>query len=108
MDLTKRLETLRRLLDKKAQQPQVEEVVDAVFDEPPADAAIPVSMLSQVDPMRKPESLEGLSYGEILLLENDGLLTQAEQEWLCYKNPPYPDGTMRLPNIKLLSRRKPK
>jgi hypothetical protein len=58
------------------------------------------------DPNARPPRLAGLSWGEIVTLQSDGnFLTEAEEEWLSFKNVPNPDGSMRMPNIKALMRR---
>jgi hypothetical protein len=87
-DINKRLETLRRLLDEKAKaEPEVEEIVEAIYDQPSREPK---------DPDKRPASLEGLSWHEIELLEIDGLLTQAEKDWKSYRSGPDIFGTPRI------------
>jgi hypothetical protein len=114
MDVAKRLETLKRLLDQKQQPPAPrEEVVDAVFDDDEREKNIlkneepvePNLAPQTIDPDNRPPSLEGLSTWEIILAANDG--DEIAEEYLSYKSVPMMNG-WRMPSIKYLSRRKAK
>ena len=54
---------------------------------------------------KRPKNIEGLTLGDILLLQADGGLDLEAEEWLSMKRIPDPRGGPRLPNLKALARR---
>ncbi len=50
-----------------------------------ADIRVPKPEPEYIDPNQRPKSLEGFSYGEILLFETDGMLSPEEEKWLKRK-----------------------
>jgi len=98
--IDRRVEELKRLLLQKEEvepaQVEVERAPDPIAPEPPP----------YLD--GRPEYLKGLEWQEILILQSDGGLDEAAEDWLSTKNPPSADGASRLPNLKAILRRSKK
>jgi hypothetical protein len=103
-EVLSKLERLRELIKGKEAQTETPAPLEPSINEsaPPEPERV---TLATFDPDKRPKSLEGLSVGEILLLEQDGGLDPEAEEWVSLKNIPNPDGSIRLPNIRALARR---
>jgi hypothetical protein len=88
--ISEKIAKLQSLLEHKKQeeQPQVAEV-GTLYPAPPQDDAAPAEPIlsKQADPTKRPASLEGFSYHEILLFQSLGDLSPEEERWLQSRGP---------------------
>ena len=98
-DIKSDIEKLLTLLKEK-------EAEDPAVDEAPQDASDDDKKPEiDIDPYQRPRSLEGLSWEQIVILECDGHLSRAEEEWLSRRSPPTRDGSIRFPSLKSILER---
>jgi hypothetical protein len=114
--IAEKIARLRELMKLKQGQEEVEkpEPIVAVESQPETTSEESHYLQEEVEQhddglcldkqRERPPSLRGLSAKEILLMEQDGLLTEQEREWLAAKNPLDPNGWPNFPNIAVLQR----
>lgn len=105
-----KIERLRELLSQQeaeAMQSQYSQPSPKVVIEKPKveDKPEPPTLQKPSNGDKRPKSIEGLTLGEILLLQADGGLDPEAEGWLSLKSIPNPDNSMRMPNLKALMRR---